>query len=120
MSTELLTTSPLFSSQKPHHQKKVKFTNSNNSDQFPNFSSSPSSPPSIPSGHLENSTKFWQFKVEEEMITYVRYGSIDYDGSLKERALHVQQHSCYLDAKKFIENLINEKTKAGYIGWINW
>jgi predicted DNA-binding WGR domain protein len=76
--------------------------------------------PILPSGHLETSTRFWQFKVEEGLITYVRYGNIRADGSLKERATHIQQHSCYSDARKFVENLIDEKIKAGYVGWTRW
>ncbi|CAG8752988.1 10051_t:CDS:1, partial [Gigaspora rosea] len=74
----------------------------------------------LPSGHLETANKFWQFKVEEGLITYVRYGSIRADGSLKERAIHVQHHSSYLDAKKFVENIVDEKIKAGYVGWSRW
>jgi len=74
----------------------------------------------IPSGHLETSTRFWQFRVEEGLITYVRYGNIRADGSLKERATHIQQHSCYSDARQFVENLVDEKIKAGYVGWTRW
>uniref|UniRef100_A0A1D1XTA8 Bifunctional protein FolD n=1 Tax=Anthurium amnicola TaxID=1678845 RepID=A0A1D1XTA8_9ARAE len=74
----------------------------------------------IPSGHLETSTRFWQFRVEEGLITYVRFGSIRADGSLKGRATHIQQHPCYGDARQFVENLIDEKIKAGYVGWARW
>jgi len=74
----------------------------------------------IPSGHLETSTRFWQFRVEEGLITYVRYGNIRADGSLKGRATHIQQHSCYGDARQFVENLVDEKIKAGYVGWARW
>ncbi|CAG8465065.1 10449_t:CDS:2 [Racocetra fulgida] len=74
----------------------------------------------LPSGHLETATRFWQFKVEEGLITHVRYGNIRPDGSLMERAIHVQHHSSYLDAKKFVENLVDEKIKAGYVGWSRW
>ncbi|CAG8484656.1 4642_t:CDS:1 [Funneliformis caledonium] len=74
----------------------------------------------IPSGHLETSTRFWQFKVEEGLTTYVRYGNIRADGTLKERATHIQQHYCFGDAKQFVENLIDEKIKAGYVGWARW
>jgi predicted DNA-binding WGR domain protein len=74
----------------------------------------------IPSGHLETSTRFWQFRVEEGLITYVRYGNIRADGTLKERATHIQQHSCYSDARQFVENLVDEKIKAGYVGWTRW
>jgi len=76
--------------------------------------------PILPSGHLETSTRFWQFKVEEGLITYVRYGNIRADGTLKERATHIQQHSCYGDARNFVENLVDEKIKAGYVGWTRW
>ncbi|CAJ0761991.1 23129_t:CDS:1, partial [Entrophospora sp. SA101] len=58
------------------------------------------------------SDKFWQFKVEDGSVTYIRYGNIDYDGSLKERAICIQEHSCYSDAISFVENLIDEKFKA--------
>ncbi|CAG8520536.1 13109_t:CDS:1 [Acaulospora colombiana] len=74
----------------------------------------------IPSGHLETATKFWQFMVEEGRTTYVRYGTIRADGSLKERATHIQQHLNYADAKEFVENLVDEKIKAGYVGWAHW
>ncbi|CAI2166437.1 11733_t:CDS:1 [Funneliformis geosporum] len=74
----------------------------------------------IPSGHLETSTRFWQFKVEEGLTTYVRYGNIRADGTLKERATHIQKHYCFGDAKQFVENLIDEKIKAGYVGWARW
>jgi hypothetical protein len=74
----------------------------------------------IPSGHLETSTRFWQFRVEEGLITYIRYGSIRADGSLKGRATHIQQHSCYGDARQFVEHLVDEKIKAGYVGWARW
>ncbi|CAG8632976.1 23430_t:CDS:2 [Cetraspora pellucida] len=73
----------------------------------------------LPSGHLETGTRFWQFKVEEGLITYVRYGNIRPDGNLMERAIHIQQHSSYLDAKKFVENIVDEKIKAGYVGNIS-
>jgi predicted DNA-binding WGR domain protein len=84
----------------------------------PDVTSKTTSP--IPSGHLETSTRFWQFRVEEGLITYVRYGNIRADGSLKERATHIQQHSCYGDARQFVENLVDEKIKAGYVGWARW
>ncbi|CAG8465041.1 9481_t:CDS:1 [Acaulospora morrowiae] len=74
----------------------------------------------IPSGHFETSRRFWQFKVEEGQTTYVRYGTIRADGGLEERATHIQQHPNYADAKKFVENLVDEKIKAGYVGWARW
>ncbi|CAG8457591.1 11956_t:CDS:1 [Diversispora eburnea] len=89
-----------------------------NNDTFLNHQEIISSP--IPSGHLETSTRFWQFRVEEGRTTYVRYGNIRADGSFKERATHIQQHLNYVDAKKFVENLVDEKIKAGYVGWARW
>ncbi|CAG8455745.1 1966_t:CDS:1, partial [Acaulospora morrowiae] len=70
----------------------------------------------VQSGHLETSTKFWQFKIDGE-TTYIRYGNINIDGSLKERAIQVEQHNDEAAAQKKIEALIVKKLDSGYQGW---
>lgn len=71
----------------------------------------------IQSGHLESATKFWQFRIDGE-TTYIRYGSIVADGSLKERAIQVEQHNDEVTAQKKIETLITKKLSSGYQGWV--
>ncbi|KAG9284188.1 hypothetical protein G9A89_002847 [Geosiphon pyriformis] len=63
--------------------------------------------------------RFWQFWIESKVITYVRYGMIQPDGRLKERAVQKQHHSNGTDARSFIENLIDKKIKSGYEGWMS-
>ncbi|KAG9289929.1 hypothetical protein G9A89_010235 [Geosiphon pyriformis] len=67
------------------------------------------------SGLLKTHSRFWRFRIQEGTVTFVSYGSILKDGSLKERAEQVQRHQCAADARSFIQRLTDIKLKAGYI-----
>ncbi|CAG8598340.1 90_t:CDS:1 [Ambispora leptoticha] len=71
-------------------------------------------------GHMETETRFWEFIIEDETTTYIRYGNILSDGTLKERATQIQRHPSSKQAKAFVKMLIDEKVKVGYVGWANF
>ncbi|CAG8455864.1 9635_t:CDS:2 [Ambispora leptoticha] len=74
----------------------------------------------VPSGFLKKDKRFWEFRIENETITFVRYGYIQEDGTLKERAVQKQQHSNPSMARRFVERFIDEKMNSGYVGWTRW
>ncbi|KAG9307555.1 hypothetical protein G9A89_023120 [Geosiphon pyriformis] len=76
--------------------------------------------PQIPSGFLENDKRFWEFRIENDITTFVRYGYIEPDGSLKERAMQKQEHATPVNARRFVERIIDEKLNSGYVGWTHW
>ncbi|KAG9297830.1 hypothetical protein G9A89_000663 [Geosiphon pyriformis] len=78
-----------------------------------------SSHPSL-SGYLRTDTRFWEFCIEDETTTQIRYGNILQDGTQKERAIQTQRHSSPLRAQEFVQRLIDEKLKAGYVGLMDW
>ncbi|CAG8528714.1 13256_t:CDS:1 [Ambispora gerdemannii] len=71
-------------------------------------------------GHMKTETRFWEFIIENETTTYIRYGNILSNGVLKERATQIQRHPSSKQAKAFVKMLIDEKVKAGYVGWTNF
>ncbi|CAG8555502.1 2364_t:CDS:2 [Ambispora gerdemannii] len=73
-----------------------------------------------PPGYLETNTRFWEFKIESGITTYVRFGKKEPDGKLKERATQIQHHQSSEDARQFIEKMIDDKINAGYVGWAEW
>ncbi|KAG9290452.1 hypothetical protein G9A89_007183 [Geosiphon pyriformis] len=68
------------------------------------------------SGYMETDTRFWEFKIENETTTYIRFGKIEPDGKLKERATQKQHHDSSEKARNFVQKLINSKIDAGYVG----
>ncbi|CAG8461800.1 12613_t:CDS:1 [Ambispora gerdemannii] len=74
----------------------------------------------VPSGFLKKDKRFWEFRIENETTTFVRYGYIQEDGELKERAVQKQQHSNPSMARRFVERFIDEKLNSGYVGWTRW
>ncbi|KAG9289927.1 hypothetical protein G9A89_010233 [Geosiphon pyriformis] len=73
-----------------------------------------------PSGLFQTKDKFWHFQIKGKTTTYIRYGKILEDGSFKERAEQVQLHQYPNDARQFVERLIDEKLKAGYVEKALW
>ncbi|KAG9289956.1 hypothetical protein G9A89_010262 [Geosiphon pyriformis] len=95
-------------------QKEAQSQSQSQSKQYISHSAS-SSLSLLSSGLFKTEKKFWQFKIQNETTTLIRYGNILPDGTLKERAEQTQLHPSNKNATEFVEKLVQEKIKAGYV-----